>query len=184
MSEESASVAEQPVVLRLEGVSKVYSGAVAVKHADFEVRRGAVNVLVGENGAGKSTLVKMIAGVEQPTAGRILLDGEPVAFVDARDAMAHGIGMVFQELNLFGNLSVAENIFVNHEIMRAGRIDPAEQERQAGALLERLQTAVDPRTKVEDLMIGQQQLVEIAKAVARNARILIMDEPTSALSSP
>ena len=172
------------MVLRLEGVSKVYSGTVAVKHADFEVRRGAVNVLVGENGAGKSTLVKMIAGVERPTAGRILLDGKPVEFQDTADAMAHGIGMVFQELNLFGNLSVAENIFANREIVRRGRIDHAEQERQTKALMERLQTAVDPRAKVEDLMIGQQQLVEIAKAVARNARILIMDEPTSALSAP
>jgi erythritol transport system ATP-binding protein len=174
----------QDVVLRLEGVSKVYSGTVAVKHADFEVRSGAVNVLVGENGAGKSTLVKMIAGVERPTAGRILLDGAPVEFRSTGDAMAHGIGMVFQELNLFGNLSVAENIFSNHEIMRRGRIDQAEQERQTGALMQRLQAAVDPRANVEDLMIGQQQLVEIAKAVARNARILIMDEPTSALSAP
>jgi erythritol transport system ATP-binding protein len=172
------------VVLRLEGVTKVYSGTVAVKQADFAVRRGAVNVLVGENGAGKSTLVKMIAGVERPTLGRILLDGEPVFFNDTADAIAHGIGMVFQELNLFGNLSVAENIFANREIMRHGRIDHAEQERQTAALMERLQTAVDPRAKVEDLMIGQQQLVEIAKAVARDARILIMDEPTSALSAP
>jgi erythritol transport system ATP-binding protein len=172
------------VVLRLEGVSKVYSGTVAVKHADFEVRGGAVNVLVGENGAGKSTLVKMIAGVERPTAGRILLDGAPVHFRSTGDAIAHGIGMVFQELNLFGNLSVAENIFANREIVRHGRIDHAEQERQAGELMQRLQAAVDPRVKVEDLMIGQQQLVEIAKAVARNARILIMDEPTSALSAP
>ena len=179
-----AAAAQQDVILRLEGVSKVYSGTVAVKHADFEVRRGAVNVLVGENGAGKSTLVKMIAGVEQPTAGRILLDGEPVALQNTADAMAHGIGMVFQELNLFGNLSVAENIFANREIMRRGRIDHAEQERQTAEVMERLQTAVDPRADVEDLMIGQQQLVEIAKAVARNARILIMDEPTSALSAP
>jgi erythritol transport system ATP-binding protein len=184
MSEGCAQASEQDIVLRLEGVSKVYSGTVAVKQADFEVRRGAVNVLVGENGAGKSTLVKLIAGVEQPTAGRILLDGEPVVFADTADAMAHGIGMVFQELNLFGNLSVAENIFANCEIMRHGRIDHAEQERQTVALMERLQTVVDPRAKVEDLMIGQQQLVEIAKAVARNARILIMDEPTSALSAP
>lgn len=184
MSQDALAGADHGVVLRLEGVSKVYSGTVAVKHADFEVRAGAVNVLVGENGAGKSTLVKMIAGVEWPTAGRILLDGRPVVFRDTADAMAHGIGMVFQELNLFGNLSVAENIFANREIMRMGRIDHREQERQAGELLERLQTAVDPRAKVEDLMIGQQQLVEIAKAVARNARILIMDEPTSALSAP
>ena len=92
------SPSSRDVVLRLEGVSKVYSGTVAVKHADFEVRRGAVNVLVGENGAGKSTLVKMIAGVERPTAGRILLDGAPVHFRSTGDAIAHGIGMVFQEL--------------------------------------------------------------------------------------
>jgi erythritol transport system ATP-binding protein len=184
VSQHRADLEEHPAVLRLEGVSKVYSGTVAVKHADFEVRGAAVNVLVGENGAGKSTLMKMIAGVEQPTAGRIVLDGQLVRFRDTADAMAHGIGMIFQELNLFGNLSVAENIFANREIMRHGRIDHTEQERKARALLERLQTAVDPRAKVEDLMIGQQQLVEIAKAVARNARILIMDEPTSALSAP
>jgi erythritol transport system ATP-binding protein len=175
---------DSDVVLRLEGVTKVYSGTVAVKQADLAVRRGAVNVVVGENGAGKSTLMKMIAGVEKPTVGRILLDGKPVAFADTADAMAHGIGMVFQEMNLFGNLTVAENIFVNREIMRHGGIDHAEQERRTAALMERLQTGVDPRALVDDLMIGQQQLVEIAKAVARDARILIMDEPTSALSAP
>ena len=182
MTEAPASAAN--VVLRLEGVSKVYSGTIAVKQADFEVRAGAVNVLVGENGAGKSTLMKIVAGVEQPTLGRIVLDGKPVVFQDTADAMAHGVGMVFQELNLFGNLSVAENVFANREIVRRGRIDHAEQERRTAELMDRLGAPVDPRARVEDLMIGQQQLIEIAKAVARNVRILIMDEPTSALSAP
>ncbi|MDQ0473171.1 sugar ABC transporter ATP-binding protein [Labrys wisconsinensis] len=176
--------APDDVVLRLEGVSKVYSGTVAVKQADFDVRRGAVNVLVGENGAGKSTLMKIIAGVEQPTLGRILLDGRPVVFPTPGVAVKHGIGMVFQELNLFGNLSVAENIFAAREITRDVRgIDHRAQERRAAEFLERLETGIDPKTPVEDLRIGQQQLVEIAKAVAQDARILIMDEPTSALSA-
>ena len=175
---------DHDVVLRLDDVSKAYSGTLAVKHATIEVRRGAVNVLVGENGAGKSTLMKIIAGVEQPTLGRIVLDGETVRFPTPADAVAHGIGMVFQELNLFGNLSVAENIFATREVTRGLRgIDYREQERRAAKLMERLQTGIDPRALVEDLRIGQQQLVEIAKAVAQDARILIMDEPTSALSA-
>jgi erythritol transport system ATP-binding protein len=178
------NLSDSEVVLRLEGVSKVYSGTVAVKQADFEVRRGAVNVLVGENGAGKSTLMKIVAGVERPTAGRIVLEGEPVVFSDTADAMSHGIGMVFQELNLFGNLSVAENVFANREITRGGHIDHAEQVRETAAIMDRLGAPIDPRARVEDLMIGQQQLVEIAKAVAQKVRILIMDEPTSALSAP
>ena len=172
------------VVLTLDDVSKAYGSALAVRRATFHVRRGAVNVLVGENGAGKSTLMKIIAGVERPTLGRILLDGQPVQFPDTAAAVRHGIGMVFQELNLFGNLSVAENVFAAREVTRGLRgIDHREQERRAGDLMARLQTGIDPRTPVEDLRIGQQQLVEIAKAVAQDARILIMDEPTSALSA-
>ena len=179
-----SDTATHEVVLRLEEVTKAYSGTLAVKQATFEVRKGAVNVLVGENGAGKSTLMKIIAGVEQPTLGRIVLDGRTVHFPSTADAVAHGIGMVFQELNLFGNLSVAENIFATREIVRGVRgIDHKEQERRAAGLMERLQTGIDPRAMVEDLRIGQQQLVEIAKAVAQDARILIMDEPTSALSA-
>ena len=172
------------IILKLEDVSKVYSGTVAVKQASFEVRRGAVNVLVGENGAGKSTLMKIIAGVEQPTLGRILLDGKEVSFASAGDAAAHGIAMVFQELNLFGNLSVAENIFATREVTNAvGKIDHKEQNRRAAVFLDRLQAGIRPDMLVEDLMIGQQQLVEIAKAVSLDARVLIMDEPTSALSA-
>ncbi|TGW07114.1 sugar ABC transporter ATP-binding protein, partial [Mesorhizobium sp. M2D.F.Ca.ET.145.01.1.1] len=172
------------VILKLEDVSKVYAGTVAVKQANFEVRKGAVNVLVGENGAGKSTLMKIIAGVEQPTAGRILLEGEEVSFSSSGDAVARGIGMVFQELNLFGNMTVAENIFATREISnRLGKIDSKAQEKRAGELLDRLEAGIRPDMLVEDLRIGQQQLVEIAKAVSLDAKILIMDEPTSALSA-
>ena len=175
---------DHDVILKLEDVSKVYSGTVAVKRANFEVRKGAVNVLVGENGAGKSTLMKIIAGVEQPTLGRILLEGEEVSFSSSGDAVSRGIGMVFQELNLFGNLTVAENIFATREITnRFRKIDSREQERRAAEFLERLQAGIRPDMLVEDLRIGQQQLVEIAKAVSLDARILIMDEPTSALSA-
>ena len=172
------------VILKLEDVSKVYFGTVAVKRANFEVRRGAVNVLVGENGAGKSTLMKIIAGVEKPTHGRILLEGEEVAFANSGDAVTRGIGMVFQELNLFGNMTVAENIFATRELTnRAFHIDHKEQKRRAGEFLERLRAGIRPDMMVEDLRIGQQQLVEIAKAVSLDAKILIMDEPTSALSA-
>ena len=176
--------AAHDVILKLEDVSKVYFGTVAVKRANFEVRRGAVNVLVGENGAGKSTLMKIIAGVEKPTHGRIILEGEEVSFGSSGDAVERGIGMVFQELNLFGNLTVAENIFTTRELTnRVFHIDHGEQERRAAEFLDRLRAGIRPDMQVEDLRIGQQQLVEIAKAVSLNARILIMDEPTSALSA-
>jgi erythritol transport system ATP-binding protein len=175
---------DQDVVLKAEGISKIYSGTVALRHADFEVRRGAVNVLVGENGAGKSTLMKIIAGVEQPTTGRILIDGAPVELKSSTDALRQGIGIVFQELNLFGNLSVAENIFAAREITHGVLgIDHREQEKRAVEVLARLQAGIEPGTLVERLRVGQQQLVEIAKAVMQDARILIMDEPTSALSA-
>jgi len=179
-----SEAAQGDVILKLEDVSKVYFGTVAVKRANFEVRRGAVNVLVGENGAGKSTLMKIIAGVEAPTHGRILLEGEVVSFANSGDAVAKGIGMVFQELNLFGNLTVAENIFATRELTnRTWHIDHQEQQRRAGEFLDRLRAGIRPDMLVEDLRIGQQQLVEIAKAVSLGAKILIMDEPTSALSA-
>ena len=181
------TVGEAPaddIILRLDDVSKVYSGIVAVKRANLELRRGAVNVLVGENGAGKSTLMKIIAGVERPTHGRIILDGKPVSFDSPAQAQAHGIGMIFQELNLFANMSVAENIFATREITRGLLgIDHKAQIEKANDFLRRLDAGIEADTMVEDLPIGQQQLVEIAKAMSLDARILIMDEPTSALSA-
>lgn len=171
-------------ILKLDDVTKVYSGIVAVKHASLELKRGAVNVLVGENGAGKSTLMRMIAGVEKPSLGRILLDGKEVEFNSPADAQRHGIGMVFQELNLFGNLSVAENIFATREITRGIRgIDHKAQVEKANHFLDKLDAGISAETMVEDLPIGQQQLVEIAKAISLDTRILILDEPTSALSA-
>ncbi len=176
--------AGEDVILRLEGVTKVYSGMVALKHVSIDIRKGAVTVLVGENGAGKSTMMKIIAGVEQPTLGKIFLDGKEIRLSSPADAEALGISMVFQELNLLGNLSVAENIFMSREIRRGGiHIDHAGQDRQALALLDRLEAGIRPDMLVEDLMIGQQQLVEIARAVSLNSRIIIFDEPTSALSA-
>ena len=172
------------VGLSIRGAVKVYPGTRALDDVDFDVRMGAVNVLVGENGAGKSTLMKVIAGVEQLTAGQMLLDGKPVRFASTAEAAKAGIGIVFQELNLFPNLSVADNIFIAREHTRAGiDIDGKRQRAEARALMRRLEHDIPPETLVGELRIGQQQIVEIAKALAQDARILILDEPTSALSA-
>ena len=177
--------ASQPdEILVARGMSKSYGGVQALKDVTFAAYRGKVNVLVGENGAGKSTLMKILSGSEQPTTGQILIDGEPVVLATPRDAMAAGIGIIHQELSLFPNLSIAENMFAGHELRSGGRlVDFAGQRRAAGAVLERLGQSLDPRTLVAELPIGQQQLVEIGRVLLDDVRILIMDEPTSALSN-
>jgi erythritol transport system ATP-binding protein len=177
-------MADSDIILRAEGVTKLYPGTTALDRVDFNVYRGRVNVLVGENGAGKSTLMKIIAGAEQPTSGTLVLEGRPVSFRSVNDAARQGIGIIFQELNLCPNLSVAENIFLAKELTRAKvTVDHGEQLRRAAALMRRLEQDIDPRALVSELRIGQQQIVEIAKALAQDVRILIMDEPTSALSA-
>ena len=179
----AGSKATDDVILRAEKVTKVFGGTVALDSVDFNVYRGKVNVLIGENGAGKSTLMKILAGVEQPTSGKLLIEGSEVSFKSSREANRHGIGMIFQELNLFPNLSVTENIFTAREIITPTRlIDQKAQERITRELLARLEHPIEPGTLIGDLPIGLQQIVEIAKALAGEARILIMDEPTSALS--
>lgn len=176
--------ADQEVILSVRGATKVYPGTIALKSVDFDVRKGAVNVLVGENGAGKSTLMKIISGVEQPTEGTILLNGEPIRMTSTQDAIRNGIGIVFQELNLFPNMTVAENIFITREQCRFGiDIDRTTQEEKSRALMRRLEHDIPVDRPVGELRIGQQQIVEIAKALSQDARILIMDEPTSALSA-
>ena len=171
------------VVLRAEAVSKVYGGTVALDGVDFEVERGRVGVLIGENGAGKTTLMRILAGVERPTGGRLLLDGRPVSFDSPREAAAAGIAIIHQELSLFPDLCVAENMFVGREPRRLGLVDRARAEREARAVLDKLEQPIDPRAICGSLPLGQQQIVEIARALTREARVLIMDEPTSALSS-
>ena len=179
----TAPVERNGVILDARYISKVFPGITALQDVDFQAYRGRVNVLIGENGAGKSTLMKILAGVEQPTAGEILLDGGPVSFRSPRDAARAGIGIIYQELNLFPNLSIAENIFAAHELSRNGVVQHRLQEKRAKQVLARLEQPLNPRTLVSDLRIGQQQIVEIAKALAQDVRILIMDEPTSALTN-
>ncbi len=179
---EQSSPDGSEIVLLAEKITKRYPGTLALDAVDFAVCKGAVNVLIGENGAGKSTLMKILAGADQPTAGRILLDGVPVEFKSTREAALAGIGIIFQELELFPNLSISENIFIGREITRGGVVQHREQEKMTRALLARLEQPLDPSALVRDLRIGQQQIVEIAKALSHNVRVLIMDEPTSALT--
>ena len=171
------------VVLRAEAVSKAYGGTVALDAVDFDVERGRVAVLIGENGAGKSTLMRILAGVEAPTRGRLLLDGHPVLFGSPRAAATAGIAIIHQELSLFPDLTVAENVFAGREPLRLGCVDRARAEREARAVLARLEQPIDPQARCGALPLGQQQIVEIARALVREARVLVMDEPTSALSS-
>ncbi|MBT0769330.1 sugar ABC transporter ATP-binding protein [Kineosporia sp. J2-2] len=171
-------------VLTAESVSKNYGGVHALREVTFHAYRGAVNVLVGENGAGKSTLMRILCGAERPSAGRVLLDGEPVAIDGPRTAMRLGIGIIHQELSLFPNLSIAENLFAGRELRSRGLSDLKAQRERARVVLERLgQARLNPDRLVGELPIGQQQLVEIARVLLEDVRILIMDEPTSALSS-
>jgi len=170
-------------VMSARGVNKVYGATHALRGVDFDVMAGRVTALFGENGAGKSTLMKILAGIEQPTTGTIELDGEPVVLRGPREAAARGIAIIHQELSLFPNLSIADNIFMGRERLRGGVLVDRQAEREVTAqLLERLDEPLDSDTPVGDLRVGQQQIVEIARALAEDARVLIMDEPTSALS--
>ncbi len=170
-------------VLAARNIVKTYGGTRALKGVNFDIHRGMVTTLFGENGAGKSTLMKILSGVEQPTAGTIELDGGRVAFSSAADARDRGISIIHQELSLAPNLNVRDNIFMGRELRSATGVDFAEEARQTRALMADLEEEIDPMTLVEDLRLGQQQIVEIARALSVDSRILIMDEPTSALSA-
>ncbi len=170
-------------ILELKDISKSFSGVEVLHNVSFTLRPGEVHALLGENGAGKSTMVKVITGFHQPDNGEILLDGQPVQFSDTRESRQAGIAAIYQELSLFPDLDVAENIFVGrHPITTGGRIDWRKLYAEAGKLLDSLGVQLDLRQKARNLSIAQQQIVEIARAFSINARILIMDEPTSSLT--
>ena len=170
-------------ILELKNISKSFSGVEVLHNVSFELRPGEVHALLGENGAGKSTLVKIITGVHYPDKGEILLNGEPVHFSDARESRQAGIAAIYQELSLFPDLDVAENIFAGRQpVTLGGRVDWRKLYAEAGKLLESLGVKLDLKQKARTLSIAQQQMVEIARAFSINAQILIMDEPTSSLT--
>ena len=170
-------------VLRVENVSKQFPGVKAVDDVSFSLMKGEILALVGENGAGKSTLSQILTGVYKPDAGRIFLEGTPIEFTSPSDAIQHGISMVFQELSLVGGLSVAENLFANRQPEgRLGNIQWGTLYQQTSALLDRFELKLDPRRLVKYLSMGQQQILEVLKAISTNPKVLILDEPTSALT--
>jgi len=170
-------------LLALRGVSKCYGAVAAIVDTSIELFPGEVHALVGENGAGKSTLVKIIAGVHQPDTGELLLAGRDLVLRDPASAKDAGIAVIYQEPTLFPDLSVAENIFMGRQPLRAGRrIDGATMRDDAAGLFERLGVNLDPGRVCRGLSIADQQMVEIAKALSLNAKVIVMDEPTAALS--
>lgn len=170
-------------LFRLENISKAFPGVKALNNVSISIEKGEVLALMGENGAGKSTLIKILAGVYKMDSGEIYCEEKKVQINDRNDSTKLGISIIFQELNLFSNLSVAENIFVNREFRKAGFIyDREKANREASVLLEKVGLSCSPDTKLVDLTISQRQMVEIAKALSSDAKLIIMDEPTSSLT--
>jgi ABC-type sugar transport system ATPase subunit len=172
------------LMLDAREITKTFPGVRALDRVSFDLRHGEVHALVGENGAGKSTLMHILGGVYQPDSGQLVLDGKPLIVADPHDAARHGISVVFQELSLSENLSIAENVFANSQPIGAlNMIDWRELHRKTTEILAQFEWDIDPATPAGDLGTAKQQIVEIMKAVARNPRVLILDEPTSSLTA-
>ncbi|WP_322490291.1 ATP-binding cassette domain-containing protein [Chloroflexus sp.] len=174
----------EPPILEMRQITKEFPGVRALDNVTFSVKRGEIHCLVGENGAGKSTLMKVLSGVYPygSYSGEILIDGQPQRFFGIADSERVGIGIIYQELALVPELTVYENIFLGHEIRHNGVIDWNETIRRADEMLRKVRLNVNPAAKIRDLGVGKQQLVEIAKALSREVKILILDEPTAALN--
>lgn len=172
-------------ILKMYGISKVFTGVKALDHAQIEVEKGEVHALIGENGAGKSTLMKILLGIYQPDAGEIEFHGEKVHFKNPSDALSRGISMIHQEMSLIPDMDVSENIWLGREkeLSKAGIIDKKKSYERTKRILEDLHIELNPKTKVKNLNVAKMQLVEIVRAVSYNSDIIIMDEPTSALTN-
>ena len=170
-------------ILELKHITKLYPGVVALNDVSLEVRRGEILALVGENGAGKSTLIKTCSGAITPTQGEIVINGKSFTGMTPQTSEQNGIGVIYQEFNLVGDLSVAENIFLGRAIRKGLVIDLKAMERESKKILDSLNIKINPKTLVKTLSVGYQQMVEIAKAVSQNAKLLIMDEPSAPLTS-
>lgn len=168
--------------LQMKGITKKFPGVLALDHANFSVELGKVVALVGENGAGKSTLMKILSGVLKKDEGEILIDGKPASIESTLDAQKFGISVIYQELNVILNLNIAENIFIGREKRKSLFIDKAYIHKEARKLLDIVGLNVDTNTLVKDLSIGQRQMVEVARALSMDAKVIVMDEPTSSLT--
>ena len=176
-------IADIQPLLRMAGITKRFGSVTVLDDVSFELRRGEVHVLAGENGAGKSTLIKILAGVYQPTRGSMVLDKRPFAPRNPLEGERHGVAVIHQELSLVRPMSIADNVFLGRENTRAGWVDYPAQEREARRVLGEVGLDLDVARAVEAYPIGVQQMIEIGKALGRNAKIIVMDEPTSALNA-
>lgn len=178
-----SGVSEKAAILSLRGISKEFPGVKALSGVSLDLYPGEVTALVGENGAGKSTMVKILTGIYQPSAGTISIENRAIEFPNAHAASDAGVTAIHQETVLFDDLTVGENIFIGHEPRgRFGLIDKAKQQRQAGELLKRVGAEIDPNVRLRDLGIANKHMVAVARALSIDARVVIMDEPTAALS--
>ncbi|MBR6920966.1 MAG: sugar ABC transporter ATP-binding protein, partial [Clostridia bacterium] len=171
------------LILELKGITKIFPGVKALNNVHFQLRKGEVHALMGENGAGKSTFIKVITGVFPPEEGQIFLEGKEIVFKGTKDSLAVGIAAVYQHPTTYPDLSVTENIFMGHQIKKGPFMNWKAMHAKAAELLGRLNADFDPKSEMGTLSVAQQQMVEIAKALSTNARIIILDEPTASLTA-